>query len=412
MLHGRARERERLAGLVRDAAAGRSSALLLEGPAGIGKSVLLADALARADGLTLLRAAGYESEQGIPYGALFDLLSPVLELRAQLPEAQREALDGALALGPARPRDRFAVPVALLSLLGACAEERPVLVVVDDLHWLDDASLEAILFAAQRLEAEGVGVLLAARSGEGPAIEAPAIERLRIAPLEREDALKLIQDRVDALPPLADEVAEQLLAACAGNPLALRELPRALTPEQRAGSAPLGGPPAPGGELQASFERQLARLEPATRSALCLVAAGAGCPPRAVRAALGSQAAALEPAVAAGGGAGRRGAWRCGAVRECAARGLRAWRRRADRVPPPAAGGGRVPRRTERRATRRARGARGGRRGRAAPRLAALRRRPRPGSRPPPRPCARPANRPAPAAPTPPPAAPSRARPS
>ncbi len=106
--------------------------------------------------------------------------------------------------------------------------------------------------------------------------------------------------RPPRFPPLADEVAEALLTVCGGNPLALRELPRALTPEQRAGSAPLSVPPAPGGEVRASFERQLARLQPETRAALCVVAAGAGCPPRAVRAALGRREAALEPAFAAG----------------------------------------------------------------------------------------------------------------
>ncbi len=109
------------------------------------------------------------------------------------------------------------MPVALLALLGAVADDRPALVVVDDLHWLDDASLDALLFAAQRLDAEGVGVLLATREGEGRELAAPAIERLPIGPLGREEALKLLPTQ------LSDEVAEALLTACGGNPLALRE---------------------------------------------------------------------------------------------------------------------------------------------------------------------------------------------
>jgi ATP/maltotriose-dependent transcriptional regulator MalT len=307
MLYGRSREREQLAGLVRGAAAGRSFALLVEGAAGIGKSVLLEDAVAAADGTTVLRTTGHEAESGIPYGALSELLAPVLDRLGDLVEAQRAALAGALALEEARPRDRFAVPAAVLGLLSTLAEERPLLVVVDDVHWLDPASREAVLFVAQRVDAEGVGVLLAARDSDGGPVEAPAgLARLRLEPLADEDALALLRSGAgppaggadggadagagagagSSAPPLADDVAEALLRASAGNPLALHELPRALTAAQRSGEAPLGGPPASGSRVQAAFERQLAELPAGTRGALCLLAAGSGCAPEAVAAAL------------------------------------------------------------------------------------------------------------------------------
>ncbi|HST42978.1 MAG TPA: AAA family ATPase, partial [Conexibacter sp.] len=297
-MHGRAREREQLAGLVAGAAAGRSFAVLIEGPAGIGKSVLLDEVVAAADGPTVLRATGYATESGIPYAGLSELLAPVLHLRERLPAVQRAALAGALALEDSPPHDRFAVPAALLGLLAVAAEERPLLVVVDDAHWLDDASLEALLFVAQRLVAEGVGIVIAARERDGGPIAAPNVERLALAPLEREEARALLRDGA----PLAPDVTEALLSASAGNPLALRELPRALSAEQRAGRAPLHGPPASGSEVQAAFERQLELLPAATRTALCLLAAGAGCPPAAVARALGEGGgeAVLRPAVDAG----------------------------------------------------------------------------------------------------------------
>jgi DNA-binding CsgD family transcriptional regulator len=300
MLYGRSRERRQLAALVDAIAAGDSFAMLIEGPAGIGKSVLLDEVVAAAPpAVSVLRTAGYEAEAGIPYGALSELLAPLLGLRDGLVETQRAALSGALALEQAEPRDRFAVPAAVLGLLGLAAESAPLLVVVDDVHWLDPASREAVLFAAQRLGAEGIGLLLAARDSDGGPIEAPGVARLRVEPLAGDDARTLLADGL----PLADDVAEALLGVSAGNPLALCELPRALSPAQRAGEAPLSGPPASGSRVQAAFERQLGELPAPTRAALCLLAAGGGVPAAALEAALrqiGADDATLEPARAAG----------------------------------------------------------------------------------------------------------------
>ena len=251
---------------------GRSFALLVEGPAGIGKSTVLAEAVARAGAMEVLRAQGYESEADIPYGGLLELVAPVLELREQLPPAHATALGGALALEPASPHDRFAVPVAVLGLLGLAAERSPVLVVVDDAHWLDEASLEAILFAARRIDAEGVGVLLAARDGEGERVDAPGIERLVLDGIDEDAARGLLADGE----PLAPAVAEALVATSGGNPLALRELPSALSEDERAGRVALRTPLPASDEVQAAFAGRLDRLPEDTRRALCVVAAAAG----------------------------------------------------------------------------------------------------------------------------------------
>src|SRR3954449_10040578 len=162
-LVGREAERARLQALLDGARARRSGALLLHGEAGIGKSALLRWAIDAADGFQVLRAHGMESESDIPYAGLAELVSPLLALLDDLPAVQSGALRGALALAPATPTDRFTVPVALLSLLARAAEERPLLVVVDDAQWLDDPSLDAFLFAGRRLGQEGVAMVAAAR---------------------------------------------------------------------------------------------------------------------------------------------------------------------------------------------------------------------------------------------------------
>lgn len=300
MLYGRDSERERLRALVRRAGEGRSFAILLEGPAGIGKTALLEDALdASPDGAQLLRAIGHETETEIPYAGLAALLAPVLGLRAQLPAAQRAALGAALALEPSGEGDRFSVPVALLGLLGLAAEEWPLLLAVDDAQWLDAASREAIVFAAQRLDADAIGVLIAVREGSRAPLEAPGLRRLPVRPLAESQARALLADGVE----LAPEVAARLLTAAGGNPLALRELPRALSPAQRAGHAPLERPPATDGEAAAAFAEQLAGLPEEAAEPLAVVAAAGGAPERVVVAALerlGRGPESLSPALAAG----------------------------------------------------------------------------------------------------------------
>ena len=166
MFVGRERERARIDRLLQDARAGRSATLLLHGEAGIGKTALMRWAIGQATGMRVLRARGIETESDIPFAGLAELVTPLLDRLDDIPDVQARALRGALALGPATPHDRFTVPAGLLSLLAVAAEEQPVLVSIDDAQWLDEASLEAFLFAGRRLEAEGVAMLGSLRDGD------------------------------------------------------------------------------------------------------------------------------------------------------------------------------------------------------------------------------------------------------
>ena len=270
MIVGRTRERSELEAVLEAAREGRSTVLVLHGEAGIGKSTLLDAAVEAAPDFRVVRARGYESESDIPFAGLLDLLSPLLDLLDGIPPAQAAALRGSLALGEPVPHDRFAVPAAVLSLLAAASEDQPVLAIVDDVQWLDAASLEALLFAARRVDAEGVVMVLAAREGEGFDAHGTGLKRLRVGPLEADSARALLEERTGGV---ADAVAEQLLSTAGGNPLALIEIPTLLDPHQLAGRQPLPAPLPPGSSVEGAFRRQLERLPTDTQRALVVVSA-------------------------------------------------------------------------------------------------------------------------------------------
>jgi DNA-binding CsgD family transcriptional regulator len=302
VLLGRERETAHIDQLLHGATEGKSAALLLHGEAGIGKSSLLRGALDRAQerGFGILRTRGFESESDIPFAGLLELLTPLLPLRDRIPEVQARALGSALALEPPTPFDRFAVPAGMLSLLGAAAEERPYVVLADDVHWLDDASREALIFVARRLDAEGVVVLCGARP-IGDVLEAFAgVEALAIGGLDDAAAAALLER--ESPHRVAADVAAGLVATAHGNPLALTEIPRALSADQLAGREPLAGPVAAGQHIENAFARQLADLPDATREAL-LVASAMQADRHdvfvAALAARGIPADALEPALRA-----------------------------------------------------------------------------------------------------------------
>ncbi|HTZ87116.1 MAG TPA: ATP-binding protein, partial [Solirubrobacteraceae bacterium] len=159
MLVGREHERAEVERALARARSGESATLALIGEPGIGKSALLDHAAARAGGMQLLRARAVESEAQIPFASLFELLRPALGMLDGVPERQAVALEGALALRPARSQDRFAVGAATLSLLAAYAEQGAVAMLIDDAHLLDRASAEALLFAVRRLVADPIAVL-------------------------------------------------------------------------------------------------------------------------------------------------------------------------------------------------------------------------------------------------------------
>ncbi|HEX5910473.1 MAG TPA: ATP-binding protein, partial [Thermoleophilaceae bacterium] len=239
MLEGREEELAWMATRLEALRRHRPFAALIRGEAGVGKSSLIDAAVGHARGIRVLRARGYESDRDIPFAGLLELASPLLELRDRLPEAQREAVEAALALRQAGPHDRFAVPAGLLGLLSHAAEDEPVVVVVDDVHWLDDASRGALLFVARRLAGEPIGVLLGLRDGVAPALDFSGIEELALRGLPVDSALRVLHG---AAPDLPERVARTLVDATAGNPLALLEIPAALTAEQRAGTDALTDP--------------------------------------------------------------------------------------------------------------------------------------------------------------------------
>jgi hypothetical protein len=274
VLIGRDAERERVERLVRDARTGGGGVLLVHGDPGIGKTALLEHARAVAGGMTVLTARGVESESEIPFAGMWDLLSPVLELRDRLPPAQATALGQALALEATGTPARFAVPAAVLGLLGVAAEDGPLVVLVDDVQWLDAPSVEAIVFSARRLHAEGIAMLLGARDGSGRDIDAAGISRMRLEALPPNEAVELLRrthgDRIGGA------VAAGLVEQAAGIPLALVELPRSLSEAQLTGREALPPVLPAGGSLEAAFRSQLAGLTADARSALLVAAAADG----------------------------------------------------------------------------------------------------------------------------------------
>ena len=248
---------------------GQSGALVLRGEPGIGKTALLAYAADRAEGMTVLTARGIEAEAELPFVALADLFRPVLISIERIPEAQAAALRGALALGPPAAGDRFTVCAGVLSLLAATADASPVLVLIDDAHYVDPSSMQAVLFAARRLDAEGVAVLIARR--DAPDLDVSGLPEVELHGLPDGAAAELLQRSGT----VARAVAEELIAASGANPLALIEIPSLLTPAQLSGAQPLDGPVPTGDALERAFTERVAKLPEQTQRAL-LVAAASG----------------------------------------------------------------------------------------------------------------------------------------
>ena len=299
VLIGRDAELERIDLALQAARAGGSAALVLRGQPGIGKTALLLAAIERAEGMTVLRTRGLEAEAELPFAGLADLCEPILELRGRLPAAQAAALAGALELEPAAPQARLAIGAALLGLLSLAAEERPVLCVVDDLQWLDEPTLETLRFAARRLGADAVAVLLGQRPVQGDL--APGVDRIEVGPLAADRALELLQTGRDH--PVPQAVARRVLATAAGNPLALLEIPALLSRDELEGRAPVEGPLPPGSTLERVLARRLEGLPDDTRRALLVAAAAEarrGDVVLGALAAAGLDATALEAAESAG----------------------------------------------------------------------------------------------------------------
>ncbi|NDL57495.1 AAA family ATPase [Phytoactinopolyspora mesophila] len=256
-LHGRTRELTRLVEAVSRAAHGSASATVVQGVAGVGKSWLLERIHHELPTpFLVLRCQGHPAEQDLPFAGLHQLLGPVVTEIDSLSKPQREALAAALALSPAEPAERFAAAAGLHALLTRLAEVQPVLVLVDDAHVLDHSTLEAVSFAARRLDADRVAVVLATVPDAASEIELPG-GVIDLEPLDSTVARAILSS---AYPKLARPVAERILEVAAGLPLALLEIPASLTPEQLAATQPLGRSLPPGRTLERLYRQRLAEL--------------------------------------------------------------------------------------------------------------------------------------------------------
>ncbi|MGH2987535.1 MAG: AAA family ATPase [Solirubrobacterales bacterium] len=303
MLLGRGPELEQIGRLVADAREGRGGALLIVGEPGIGKTSVLAEAVASAGDLRVIEAEAIEAEANLPYALLGETVAPLLDGLSELPEPQADAVRAALALGPSPgvARDRFATCAAFLSLLTGAAEREPLLVVVDDAQWLDSPSAECLAYAARRLADTRVALLAAARpSSEGPLLGSTVLARLNLSGLGNHDARALLSA---STPRASSSVVDSLLESAAGNPLALRELPAQLSEDQRLGRAPIDHLPVAGAALLDAFESRLAALHDEDRAAVVVASAAADRELASVVGAcrdLGIETSALERAETAG----------------------------------------------------------------------------------------------------------------
>jgi DNA-binding CsgD family transcriptional regulator len=267
-LFGREREREVLDRLLDGVRAGHGGVVVLHGEAGVGKTALLEYAVEAGPEFRIARTSGVEAEMELPFAAVQQLCSPFLELAERLPQPQHDALAVAfgLRIGPAP--DRFLVGLAVLGLLAEAAEEQALACAVDDAQWLDSASARTLAFVARRLVAEKIALAFATRELGEPLSGLP---ELRVAPLERRDARALLDS---VLPARLDErVLERIVAETGGNPLALLELPRGLSPTQLAGGfgLPTTAPLSAG--IEDRYARRLAKLPSSARRLLLVAAA-------------------------------------------------------------------------------------------------------------------------------------------
>jgi DNA-binding NarL/FixJ family response regulator len=267
-LRGRDTERVLLHALVSAIHRGESRSLVLRGEAGIGKTALLKYLLESASDMTIVRAAGVESEMELPFATLHQLCGPLLDRLERLPAPQRQALEIVFGERAGAPPDRFLVGLAVLSLFAEAAEERPLLCVVDDAHWVDQESALTLAFVARRLQAEPVGVVFAARE---PGDELGHLSELEVRGLRNGDARALLASEVPLI--LDERVRDRIIAETRGNPLALLELPRGLTATRLAGGFGMPGAHGLPGRIEESYIRRLKPLPEDARRLLLVAAA-------------------------------------------------------------------------------------------------------------------------------------------
>jgi class 3 adenylate cyclase len=266
VLLGRERELFAIDQALAAARLGKSARLVIRGEPGIGKTALLQYAIDRAGSMRVLTAHGVEFEADVPFAGLSELLQPALDRLDRLPPFHADALRSSLGLGPRTEPDRLIIGAAVLGLISAYADEAPLLLTVDDAQWLDRASTEAIGFAARRLVADSVAVIIAVREGEESPLLAVGLPELRLAGLDRESAAELLSH--SGAGAISAEVTDRLVESTGGNPLALLELgPEA----HRVHPAPYDNIPV-ATSVERAYLRRAAGLSESARRVLLLLA--------------------------------------------------------------------------------------------------------------------------------------------
>jgi len=298
-LRGRVSECATLRGLIATVKSGSSQVLVLRGEAGVGKTALLEFTAEMASGVRCLHVAGVQSDMELAFAGLQQLCAPLLNHHDELPEPQREALNVAFGRGVGSAPDRFLVGLAVLSLMAAAADDRPLLCLIDDTQWLDQVSAQTLAFVARRLLAEPVGIVFAARDAGAQALA--GLPELMIGGLSDADARDLLDSvvlgRIDA------RVRDRIVAETRGIPLALLEVPRNVSAAELSGGFGNLGVRRSAGQIEESYVHRVQSL-PADTQKLLLVAAAEPVGDAAlflrVAARLGIAVDALGPAEAGG----------------------------------------------------------------------------------------------------------------
>jgi DNA-binding CsgD family transcriptional regulator len=271
-LRGRASERATLDRLLEHAREGRSDVLILRGEAGVGKTALLAYAREQATGFRLAQIAGVESEMELPFAGLHQLCAPMLTRVEHLPAPQRGALRVAFGISSGAAPERFLVALASLSLMADAADGNPLLCLIDDVQWLDDASRQVLGFVVRRLCAERVGMVFAVRE-PNERDDFAGVPQLRVEGLPEDEARGLLEA---SIPGRIDErVRDRIVAETRGNPLALLELPRGLSAGQLAGGFALPDVSDVPRQVEDYYRRRIAALPEKTQMLILLAAADA-----------------------------------------------------------------------------------------------------------------------------------------
>jgi DNA-binding CsgD family transcriptional regulator len=269
-LFGRETEMAALVSML-DLVGERGGATVIRGEAGIGKSFLLNATKQHADarGMQTIATAGLESEARLPLAGLHTLLRPLLPRVAHLPAPQRDALNVAFGLSTGERPELFLIALATLSLLGEAAAERPMLALIEDVQWLDEATANVLVFVARRLGSDQVVMLAALRDGYATPFDAPDLSTLEVDRLDEDSVRTLLAAK---WPDLSSAVRERVIATAAGSPLALAELPKALSPHHLKDTDSLPQTLPMTTQLERAFLERFEQLPDLTRSALLIAA--------------------------------------------------------------------------------------------------------------------------------------------